>query len=131
MMDKHLKTSKIDLNPDSPEYQRWIAEAQAKYDALSDEEKAARKAEVDRISKMSLAELMEEANNALAEAAGVPGWTYRDLPRMTPEVMKQFIELVGSENLKFLTYADYGKSVRGQVFISPKGMEIIDKTAGE
>lgn len=131
-MDKHLKTSKIDLNPDSPEYQQWIADAQAKFDALSPEEKAARIAEAERVSKMSLSELMDEANKALAEAAGVPGWTYRDLPRMTHEVMKQFIELVGSENLKFLTYADYGNAaVRGQVFISPKGMEIIDKTAGE
>lgn len=130
-MDKHLKTWKIDLNPDSPEYQQWMADVQAKYDALTPEEKAARAAEVERVSKMSLTELLQEASDALAEAAGVPGWTYRDLPRMTPEVMKQFIELVGSENLKFLTYADYGKSVRGQVFISPKGMDIIDKTAGE
>lgn len=51
------------------------------------------------------------------------GWVYRDLPRMTPELFDQFVGIVAEENLKWLTIADYGNSKRGQIMISPKGME--------
>lgn len=49
-------------------------------------------------------------------------WTYRDLPRLTHKLMEEFKQLVGEENLYWITYADYGKTVRGQVLISPDGM---------
>lgn len=49
-------------------------------------------------------------------------WHYRDLPRMTPRLMTLFREQVGEENLKWITFADYGESQRGQVLISPEGM---------
>jgi len=54
-------------------------------------------------------------------------WVYRDLPRMTRKVMADFVNLVGKENLHWLTFADYGDSARGQVIISPAGMRSVEQ----
>ena len=51
------------------------------------------------------------------------GWVYRDLPRMSPQMFDLFIEIVGEENTAWLTVADYGDSKRGQLLISPAGIE--------
>lgn len=57
------------------------------------------------------------------------GWVYMDLPRMKQKVMDDFLELVGKGNYRFLTLASYGRvsdpDVRGQVLISPTGIEAI------
>lgn len=50
-------------------------------------------------------------------------WVYRDLPRMTPEYFDKFIEVVGVDNIEWLTRAEYPDGAkRGQLFISPAGM---------
>lgn len=72
----------------------------------------------------SLDGIMEEG---LQESMNLPGYTYRDLPRMTRECMSDFVSLVGEENLRWVTLADYGPSVRGQVMISPEGMQKISE----
>ena len=56
------------------------------------------------------------------------GWVYRDLPRMTTEAMDILLGVIGEGNYEFLTFAEcpdkeHGKAVRGQVMISPLGME--------
>jgi hypothetical protein len=53
------------------------------------------------------------------------GWVYRDLPRMTQETMNTFLDIVGEENTRFLTFARYKpqNDVRGQLLISPAGMD--------
>ena len=56
------------------------------------------------------------------------GWVYRDLPRMTQEAMGILLGVIGEDNYEFLTSAKYpdkehGVAVRGQVMISPLGME--------
>lgn len=51
------------------------------------------------------------------------GWQYRDLPRMTPAAMDLFVSIVGASEIRWLTKASYGDSVRGQCLISPKGFE--------
>ena len=56
-------------------------------------------------------------------------WHYKDLPRMTHELMDKFKVIVGEENLYWLTYADYGNSVRGQILISPTGMQNMSEWA--
>lgn len=50
------------------------------------------------------------------------GWIYRDLPRMSHEYFDKFVELVGEENIAWITLADYGFTKRGQLLISPTGM---------
>lgn len=51
------------------------------------------------------------------------GWEYRDLPRMTQDCLNQFLDILGEENARFLTFARYSAdSVRGQLLISPAGM---------
>jgi hypothetical protein len=71
-------------------------------------------------------DLHEQISAALSETLpktlGLPDWVYRDLPRMTPELFDEFVRIVGEENIKWLTIADYGDSKRGQVLISPQGM---------
>lgn len=51
------------------------------------------------------------------------GWVYRDLPRMAPEYFDELINLIGDENIVWLSLANYGSSKRGQMLISPEGME--------
>lgn len=52
------------------------------------------------------------------------GWQYGDLPKLSREEFEKFRNLVGDENLRWLSFATYGPdSIRGQYFISPKGKE--------
>jgi hypothetical protein len=52
------------------------------------------------------------------------GWVYRDLPKMTQEAFNTFLDILGEENARFLTFARYpDKAVRGQFLMSPAGME--------
>lgn len=53
------------------------------------------------------------------------GYAYKDLPRLSLEYFDKFIELVGEDNIVWLTFADYGDAKRGQVLISPEGLERI------
>lgn len=57
------------------------------------------------------------------ETLRADGWEYRDLPRMSPEYFDKFMALVGPENIRWLTFADYGDTKRGQCFISPTGLQ--------
>lgn len=74
-----------------------------------------------------------EAN--LPTSMGFPDWVYRDLPRMTVEVMEGFIELVGTDNIKILTFASYQghddvpDTCRGQCLLSPEAMVRIEAAA--
>jgi hypothetical protein len=62
-------------------------------------------------------------SKSLPISMGKPNWVYRDLPRMLPALMDEFKMVVGDENLQWVTWADYGRTVRGQVLISPDGMK--------
>jgi hypothetical protein len=58
------------------------------------------------------------------ETLRADGWVYRDLPRMTPDAMEKFLGIVGTEEVRWLTRASYPDgSTRGQLLISPQGME--------
>jgi hypothetical protein len=60
---------------------------------------------------------------AMAKDLGLPGWTYRDISWVTPDVWNQFLDIVGMENCKILAKStDGNKRCRGQVLISPDGM---------
>ena len=63
------------------------------------------------------------------------GYTYKDLPRVSIEIFQEFVELVGGENLVWLSYAKYiqgdAQKVRGQVLVSPEGMKKILKRHSE
>ncbi|WP_420478289.1 hypothetical protein [Brevundimonas sp. FT23028] len=49
------------------------------------------------------------------------GYVYRDLPRMTKDLMAEFVSIVGEAEIVWLTLADYGETTRGQILISPAG----------
>ena len=51
------------------------------------------------------------------------GWVYRDLPRMAPEYFEKLVALIGEDNIVWLSRADYGDTQRGQMLVSPAGME--------
>lgn len=57
------------------------------------------------------------------ETIRADGWEYRDLPRMTPELFDRFIGIVGEANIRWLSFANYGATMRGQCFISPVGLQ--------
>lgn len=64
--------------------------------------------------------MLDEAMQGLPKSLGKPDWTYKDLPRMLPEVKDDFIKLIGEENIEWITFAEYDDgSVRGQVLLSP------------
>jgi hypothetical protein len=58
------------------------------------------------------------------------GWVYRDLPRLSYEMFDKFVDIVGEENMVWLTEADYGDSKRGQLLVSPAGMERVRNHVG-
>ena len=70
-----------------------------------------------------LSEAIAEAIKSDPKMAEYRDWTYRDLPRMTTECLEKLKLLIGEENIKWITYADYGDSVHGQILISPVGMQ--------
>ena len=80
---------------------------------------------------MQLAMMLDETlAKSLPESMGFPDWTYKDLPRMLPSVKDEFISLVGEDNIKWITFANYDDgSVRGQVLLSPIAMAAIEKMA--
>jgi hypothetical protein len=63
------------------------------------------------------------------ETLRADGWEYRDTPPMLPEYWKMLMNKLGEENVRRLTYVertykdDDRLYVRGQMFISPKGLE--------
>jgi hypothetical protein len=118
MLDSHLEQREVS---------EWIAEKERELAALTPEEREARiaanLAERERYDNMTMPEMLKEIDDAMAEACGMPGWTYKDLPRMVPELFYKFIEIVGHENLHWIAMSNYGDTLRGQVLISPDGME--------
>jgi len=67
-------------------------------------------------------------NDSLAKSMGKEGWTYRDLPNMLPEYMEKLVGWLGEDEYTFITFAertwpDGVRTVRGQILISPKGIE--------
>lgn len=75
----------------------------------------------------SLGQMLEEAQQEIAAEFGKPDWTYRDLPLMTPKCAEDLFAVIGEGNYFKLTWAEYSRgdeiAVRGQILISPKGME--------
>lgn len=70
----------------------------------------------------------DQAGEEMAKGLGKPGWAYRDLPNMLPEYMDQLLDWVGSKDYEFITFServwpDGHATVRGQVLISPEGMD--------
>jgi len=124
-MDKKIETRSV---------HDFIKEHQEAWDAMSPEEQEAKRAANlaanEAYEKQYEGMTFEEIESLeMAKALGKPGWTYRDLPRMTPELMEKFQEVAGDENLHWITFAQYTKntedginSVRGQVLISPEGV---------
>ena len=56
------------------------------------------------------------------------GYQYRDLPRMTEPYFSDLIEIIGEDNIIWITQAEYGekdgrRSKRGQMLVSPEGIE--------
>lgn len=78
----------------------------------------------------AVAEFRQMESEAFAEQLNLPGWEYRDLPNMAVEYMDQFKDMVGDDNVRWITFAerrwpDNTVTQRGQVMISPDGMRRI------
>jgi len=57
------------------------------------------------------------------ETLRADGWEYRDLPRMSLEMFDKFVVIIGEENIRWLSSASGTDWKRGQMFVSPKGLE--------
>jgi hypothetical protein len=55
-------------------------------------------------------------------AMPVEPWQYRDLPRVSVEVFKAFVAMVGPENIRWLSLTSGPEGKCGQFFISPQGL---------
>lgn len=69
-----------------------------------------------------LNKMFEEAHKELATELGFPGWTFRDLPRMSLDVYEKLINVIGIDNIHYLAQTVSGDTIRGQVLISPDGI---------
>lgn len=69
----------------------------------------------------------EAEQKVFREVTGLPDWHYKDLPKMTPEILDKLVDAIGPDHIKWITKAEYkieGKDFkRGQVMISPEGIE--------
>lgn len=65
----------------------------------------------------------------MANAAGKPGWTYRDQSWMKMADWDRFIDIAGTENVEFLASSSKGDMARGQFLISPVGIERVREFA--
>lgn len=118
----------MDEQVEPREVSDWLEEHNRWWHSLSPEEQDAERAKNKAINEewerknagKSIEQIFSEG---IAEELGKPDWTYKDLPRMVPELFYTFIEIVGEENLHWVTMANYGDTLRGQVLISPVGME--------
>lgn len=72
-----------------------------------------------------LDEAIQESITADPKMAKYKDWVYKDLPRMVPNILQEFKDLVGEDNLYWITFADYGDTCRGQILIAPDGMDRI------
>lgn len=109
----------------------WMQKLEEEWNKLSPEEQAKRtaeaKAEQERLSKMSIEEIFAEAEQSLAKSLGKPDWAYRDLPRMHPENLDSLVQIIGEDEIFWITKAEYKDgSVRGQILISPLGMKALE-----
>lgn len=73
---------------------------------------------------------LRRAEQAAMEAmTGKQGWTYHDLPRLPISEFERFIEIIGAENIHWITVAHYPAKgdvpalKRGQIMISPAGKQ--------
>ena len=51
------------------------------------------------------------------------GWVYRDVPWCTLDAWALLIKIIGSDNYRLLAQSERNDAVRGQMLISPKGMD--------
>ncbi len=125
----------MDKNLVQREVSEWVAEIEREWEALTPEEQEARRAanldERTKYDGMPPDEIINASYAEMAESLGKPGWTYKDLPRMGPELFYKFIEIAGDENLHWITMANYGYTLRGQVLISPDGMKNLASVLSE
>lgn len=81
----------------------------------------------DQEQDFDIMQLFHQAEQeVMQKATGLSDWTYKDLPRMSSELMVEFKFVVGEDNLHWITFAEYpGRVCRGQVMISPDGINRI------
>jgi hypothetical protein len=74
-------------------------------------------------------ELNVIVGEGLAKSMGKPDWTYFDLPNMSLEYFEQLRDIIGQDDIYFITYMNRVQDGiswhRGQVLISPTGMDNI------
>ena len=70
---------------------------------------------------------MDDVYSGLAKSLGKPDWHYRDLPWMRLEYWNHLMVVFGDEDVMFIAGSkkqfEDGFFVRGQILVSPGGME--------
>ena len=71
----------------------------------------------------------EEMEASFNKQLGTDGWVYRDIPRLLNADWDKFLGIVGDGNHKLLVGSSNGTKRRGQIMISPAGMERLKEHA--
>ena len=67
--------------------------------------------------------LEHEVGKHLAESLGLPGWFYKDFPRLKHETFQEMCRAIGHANVRWATLASYTDGTsRGQALLSPEGV---------
>lgn len=134
-MDEHIEQKSVE---------DWLAEHQAWWDSLTPEEQEAtiakNKAEQEEWERKNAGKSIDQIfGEGIAESMGKPDWKYGDLPKLTKEYFDKFVDIVGEENLHWITFAQYPANFmkwgnkeelfRGQYLLSPEGQERAKKYA--
>lgn len=83
-----------------------------------------------------LEEALYYSHVATASLLGIPGWEYRDIPNMLPEYWQLLKDFTNEDEIYVWIrseriWPDGTKTMRGQVFISPQGLENLAKNSKE
>lgn len=126
----------MDRNIEQKSVEDFIKEYEDRWNYMTPEEqeaqRAANLAEQEEWERKNAGKSIEQImGEGLAESMGMPDWKYGDLPKLTKEYFDKFVEIVGEDNIRWLTYVKYPANFRkwnnpedlyrGQYLLSPAG----------
>lgn len=128
----------LDSDIEQRDVNEWMEEHNRWWNSLSPEEQEARRAKnladqkewEEKNAGKSISQIMGES---IAEMLGKPDWLYGDLPKLTKEYFDKFVDIIGEENIHWITLAQYPANFgkwnnqeplyRGQYLVSPEGQK--------
>lgn len=67
--------------------------------------------------------MIDDIHKIWVEQFETPGWSYRHTGWTSHENWRQLLELIGEENVKFISGSSTSKGIRASILVSDEGLE--------